>query len=270
MGILNVTPDSFSDGGRFSSPQEAVASGIRMVEAGADIIDVGGESTRPNADAVSPEEERARTEPVIRGIREHSDVPISIDTTKASVAEAALSVGADIINDISAMRFDPAIAEVAARSGAGVILMHTPGMPSEMDARAIYDDVVSDVVRHLHERVEAALAAGIYSDCIAVDPGYGFGKTPEQNYRLLAEVDRIVALGHPVLIGVSRKRHIRASVGAAPHAVEHGTTSANALALSKGVHMIRVHDVVAGVACVRLVASVSRSRVASESRTPPH
>ena len=269
MGIVNVTPDSFSDGGRFADASGACAEAIRMIERGADMIDVGGESTRPNAPPVSLDEELARTIPVIRSLRAASDVPISIDTTKAAVAEAALEAGADIVNDVSAMRFDPAMAGVVARTGAGVVLMHTPGAPTEMDDLANYEDVVAEVVRHLAARVSAARAAGIPDAFIAVDPGYGFGKTPEQNYELLARVDRVVELGLPVLIGVSRKRHVRAAVGTEPVAVEHGTTAANALALARGAHMIRVHDVEAGAACVKMAAAICPRRGAPESRTPP-
>ena len=270
MGILNVTPDSFSDGGKYTTAAAAVDAALQLIADGADIIDVGGESTRPNADPVSAEEEQQRTEPVIRGIRARSDVVISIDTTKGSVAQAAICAGADIVNDVSALRFDPAIASVVAESRAGVILMHTPGSPTEMDTLAVYDDLVTEVASHLDERVQFARAAGIAADAIAIDPGYGFGKTPEQNYRLLANVGRIIDLGFPVLVGVSRKRHIRAAVGAGASAIEHRTTSANAIALSLGAHMIRVHDVVAGAACARMVARITARRRASGSRTPPH
>lgn len=266
MGILNVTPDSFSDGGRFSTSDAAVDAALALVDQGADVIDVGGESTRPGAAIVPEEEEIARTEPVIRAIRTRSEVPISIDTTKSSVARAAIAAGADIVNDISAMRFDPRIAQVVAETGAGLILMHTPGRPTEMDALATYDDIVEEVRAHLEERVRAALDAGIAEASLALDPGYGFGKTPEQNYRLLAEVGRVVDLGFPVLVGVSRKRHIRAAVGAEPLGVEHGTTAANTVALAAGAHMIRVHDVVAGAACARMVASISPRKAESGSR----
>lgn len=269
MGILNVTPDSFSDGGRFDSVDAAVAEALRMVALGADLIDVGGESTRPNAAPVSLHDELARTVPVIRALRSQSDVVISIDTTKAGVAEAAVEAGADIVNDVSAMRFDAEMAGVVRRTRVGVVLMHTPGTPTEMDDLATYADVVDEVAKHLEERVREAREHGIAEECIALDPGYGFGKTPDQNYALLAGVGRVVSIGRPVLVGVSRKRHVRAAVGTEPVAVEHGTTAANALAIGGGAQMIRVHDVAAGVACARMVGAILPRRGASESRTHP-
>ncbi|MFT6395820.1 MAG: dihydropteroate synthase [Bradymonadia bacterium] len=256
MGILNVTPDSFSDGGRFTSTGGAVAAALEMIRLGADIIDVGGESTRPDAAPVSVDEEISRTAPVVRALRALSPAVISIDTTKAAVAEAAMEAGADIINDVSAMRFDPAMASLAAQAEAGVILMHTPGRPDEMGARAVYEDVVEEVRAHLLERAHAVECAGVPRESIALDPGFGFGKTPAHNYELLMGVDRIVALGFPVLVGVSRKRHIRAAVGMEALAVEHGTTTANTAALLRGCHMVRVHDVEAGVACVKMAAAL--------------
>ncbi len=256
MGILNVTPDSFSDGGRFSGTEDAVKAALGMVELGADIIDIGGESTRPNAQPVSEREEIARTEDVVRELRGRSSVVISIDTTKAAVAEAALLAGADIVNDVSAMRFDPRMAVVAAEHGAGVVLMHTPGRPDEMGSRAEYSDVTEEVRSHLFERALAVEQAGVPRDAIALDPGFGFGKTPAQNYELLLGTPRIVDLGYPVLLGISRKRHIRAAVGTAQKAVEHGNTVAHTAGLSAGAHMIRVHDVEAGVACTAMVAAL--------------
>lgn len=249
MGVLNVTPDSFSDGGRFRSAEDAVAEALRMVERGADIIDVGGESTRPGAEVVPLEEELRRVVPVIEGIRRRSDVVVSIDTTKADVARRAVAAGADIVNDVSGATFEPEVLDVCARSGAGVIVMHTPGRPDEMDRLGAYDDIVDEVRAFLEQRVEAATAAGIPVERVAVDPGFGFGKDVDANYALLAGLDRIVALGRPVLVGVSRKRMIRGVVGSDPPAVEHATTAVGTAAILAGATLLRVHDVVAGKAC---------------------
>lgn len=255
MGVLNVTPDSFSDGGRFADADEAVEAALAMVAEGADIVDVGGESTRPGAAPVPLEEELRRVVPVVRGIRAASEVVVSVDTSKAAVARAAAEAGADIVNDVSAGTFDPAMLDACAAAGVGVVLMHTPGRPDAMDRLARYEDVVEEVRAFLGGRVEAALRAGIAADGIAVDPGFGFGKDPAANYALLRGLDRIGSLGRPVLVGVSRKRMIRAVVGTEVHALDHGTTAIGALALAGGASILRVHDVAAGRACVAMCAA---------------
>lgn len=245
MGIVNATPDSFSDGGMFSNAEHAVEYALGLAAEGADIIDIGGESTRPGAPSVDIDEELERVIPVIRGLRERSDIIISIDTTKTAVARAAVECGADIINDISAFTFEPDMAALAATTAAGVCLMHTPGRPQDMQDRATYEDVVLTVRSHLQSQVEKARTAGISDASIVLDPGFGFGKTGAHNYTLLRRTPELLGLGFPVLIGLSRKRMIRDVVGTQLDRVEHGTTAANVAALLGGASIIRVHNVVA-------------------------
>lgn len=259
MGIVNVTPDSFSDGGLHLAPRDAVRGALAMVEAGADIIDIGGESTRPGAATVSVDEELGRVVPVIERLRASSDVVISIDTTKAEVARAALEAGADIVNDVSGGVFEPELLSVTAAFGAGLVLTHTPARPSEMLEHERYDDVVTTVLDALRARLDAAEAADIPRARVALDPGFGFGKNAEQNMTLLGSLDRLLALHRVLLIGVSRKRMIRETVGDDPHGVEHGTTAAHALAVASGASVLRTHDVRAARACVEVVARVHRS-----------
>ncbi len=254
MGIVNVTPDSFSDGGRHFDASDALAAALAMVDEGADIIDIGGESTRPGAEPVTAAEELRRVVPVIEALRSRSDVVISIDTTKAEVAQAAVEAGADIVNDVSGGVFEPALLEVVARTGAGVVLTHTPARPSEMLAWEHYDDVVATVVDALGARLAAADAAGIPRTHVALDPGFGFGKNAAQNMALLRRLDAVVALHPVVLAGVSRKRMIREHVGTDAWRLEHGTTAAHALALAAGAAVVRTHDVAAGRACAQVVA----------------
>lgn len=250
MGILNVTPDSFSDGGRFEGPEAAVAAAVAMVADGATIVDVGGESTRPGAAAVSADEECDRVVPVVRGIREESDVVISIDTTKATVAREALTAGADIVNDVSGLTFDRDLAAVTAELGAGLCVMHTPARPDAMMEHADYDDVVGTVRDALAASIARARDAGIPDDAIVTDPGFGFGKRRDENYTLLRRLDALTSLGHPVLIGLSRKRMLRDVVGTDPWTVEHATTAAHVLAILGGASVLRVHDVRAAAAAV--------------------
>jgi dihydropteroate synthase len=209
MGVLNVTPDSFSDGGMFLEPDEAIAHGLRMESEGAEIIDIGGESTRPGAESVSAEEELRRVLPVLRGLRARSSVIISIDTSKAVVAQEALKYGADIINDVTALGGDPQMPDVAASSEAGIVLMHMQGEPRTMQQNPQYDDVVADVVGFLRQRLSAAIDSGVSAERIAVDPGIGFGKKPEHNLHLLRSLDRLAELGRPIVVGVSRKSFLR-------------------------------------------------------------
>jgi len=249
FGILNVTPDSFSDGGRFNAPEVALAHAHRMVADGADGIDIGGESTRPQgAEPVSAEQESDRVLPVLSAIRRAMpDAVLSVDTTKSEVARAAVEAGADVVNDVSGFRIDPRIGQIAAATRAGVVLMHSRGGVAEMGTYryAEYgDDMVADVVGELKASIRAALAAGVRRASIVVDPGIGFSKRSEHSVRVLAELQRIVALGLPVLVGVSRKRFVGelSGVNRAEDRVA-GTIGANVAALMRGARLFRVHDV---------------------------
>lgn len=257
MGILNVTPDSFSDGGNFCDSARAVAHALKMVAEGADIIDVGGESSRPGSEPVSVEEELRRVIPVIRALREklqarakeknapQSTVAISVDTTKAVVAVQAIEAGAAIINDISAGRFDPEMFSVAAKFGATICLMHMLGTPRTMQQSPHYSDVVSEVKNFLRERIAAACASGIAREKIWIDPGIGFGKKVEDNVRLLRELSAFQELDCPILIGASRKSFIGTLTGAPVHERLPGSLAAAAIALRNGTHILRIHDVAA-------------------------
>ncbi|MDP7150180.1 MAG: dihydropteroate synthase [Paracoccaceae bacterium] len=244
MGILNVTPDSFSDGGRFNDTDIGERHAQAMIQAGADIIDIGGESTRPGAAEVPAADEAARTVPVIEAIRASSDIPISIDTRKASVARKAIAAGANLINDVSAFSFDPSLTSVANQTDTPVCLMHAQGDPETMQNDPYYANVLLDVYDYLQSRVEHAVAHGIARDRIIVDPGIGFGKTLDHNLRLLKGLSLFHGLGCPILLGVSRKRFI-GTIGDAPKADMRAPGSiAVALAgVSQGVQIIRVHDV---------------------------
>ncbi|TCS10202.1 dihydropteroate synthase [Caulobacter sp. BK020] len=245
MGIVNVTPDSFSDGGRFLDPAAALDQALRLVEAGADILDIGGESTRPGATPVSAAEEIARVVPLIAAIRAASDVAISIDTMKPAVARAAVAAGATIWNDVAALRFTPDAPEVAAELGCEVVLMHMLGQPGTMQDDPRYDDVVAEVEAFLLARALTAMAAGVAREKIWLDPGIGFGKTPAHNLALLAALPRLVALGYPILLGASRKRFIAAidPLGAEADARLGGSIAAHLHGAAAGVAAVRVHDV---------------------------
>ncbi len=252
MGILNVTPDSFSDGGRHFDPGAAIASGLEMVRDGAGILDIGGESTRPGAPRLDPAEEQARILPVIAGLRD-AGVPLSIDTRNAPTMAAALDAGASIINDVSALAHDPGAAAVVARRGCPVILMHMRGTPETMNALAQYDDVGADVARELAARVADAEQAGVRRANIAIDPGFGFAKNATQNAVLLRDVGRFTAFGMPVVVGVSRKRFISALSGA--HDLpgrDAGSLAAGLFALGQGAMILRVHNVLATARAVRV------------------
>jgi dihydropteroate synthase len=260
MGILNVTPDSFSDGGRFFSEVYAARHAIQMVADGADLIDVGGESTRPGSDPVPVEEELARVLPVIgRLVDDVSGVPISIDTRKAEVADAAIDAGATIVNDVSGGR-DPAMFDVVRERRAAIVLMHMKGEPKTMQEAPTYDDVVSEVRGYLSERVEAAEFAGIEAERIAIDPGIGFGKELEDNLAVMRGVGALLELGRPVLVGPSRKRFIGSLLGELPpeERVE-GTAGAVAWLVTRGAHIVRVHDVREMVRVVRVVDAIARA-----------
>lgn len=252
MGILNATPDSFSDGGVFQSLEKAVERALQMVEEGADIIDVGGESTRPGAAPVQALEEIERTVPIIGKIREQSDCLISIDTQKAAVARAALAVGADIINDVSALG-DPQMAAVAAESGAGLVLMHMLGSPETMQDNPQYDDVVSNVRNFLEGRMAAAVEQGVSPLQIALDPGIGFGKTDEHNLALLNGIGELAAAGRPVLIGASRKSLIGRLLDREVDDRLAGSLALAVVSVMRGANILRVHDVIESCDAVRLV-----------------
>ena len=246
MGILNVTPDSFSDGGRFTSVLEAVAEGERLVEAGADILDIGGESTRPGSELISAEEESDRVIPVIEKLAARVHVPISIDTMKASVAREAITHGAEIINDVSALRFDKQMSKVAAETGAGLILMHMRGMPKDMQTGSLYyQSLIEDINDFLRERLQYALDCGVERERTMLDPGIGFGKTAQDNMRILKYLARFQGLGRPILTGVSRKAFIGSVTGGEPRERTEGTAAAVAVAIVNGSSVIRVHDVAA-------------------------
>lgn len=256
MGVLNVTPDSFSDGGMFLDPGRAVAHAEEMIAEGADLLDIGGESTRPGSDAAPPNEQIARVMPVIAAVAKRSRIPISIDTTRAEVAERALDAGAQILNDVSALRDDPEMAPLVAVRGAPVILMHMLGRPRTMQEHPEYEDVVRDVCRFLSERVEWAVAAGIAREQILVDPGFGFGKSLEHNLALLRGLSALHALGRPILAGTSRKAMLGQILGARPGERLMGTAATVAWAAAQGVGIVRVHDVKAAVDVVKVIAAI--------------
>jgi len=244
MGILNITPDSFSDGGHYTGVDAALRQALRMRSEGADIIDIGGESTRPGSDPVPAQQQIQRVIPVIAAIRRETGIVISIDTTSCEVAEAALAAGADMINDVSAGLDDAAILTLAAETGVPIILMHSRGAPKTMQDDPYYDDVVQEVIDALHERIHAALNAGIKKENIAIDPGIGFGKRKQDNLDLLAHLDRLVASGFPVLLGTSRKRFMGSICAVAePAELVTATAVTTALGVMAGVRLFRVHDV---------------------------
>ena len=254
MGILNVTPDSFSDGGRYLQLKKAVAHLLQMERDGADLIDIGGESTRPGARPVSAEEEMRRVIPVLEHVRKKIHVPLSIDTSKSTVAEAALKAGAALVNDVTALG-DPAMGKVVARWGAPIILMHARGNPRTMRRRARYKNLIAEVVAELKQAVQKALRAGISRDCILVDPGLGFAKKPHHNFELLKHLSEIKKLGYPVVIGPSKKSFL-GTVSEEPSSGRiFGTAAVVALSVFLGADIIRVHD----VAAMRQVADASRA-----------
>ena len=265
MGVLNVTPDSFSDGGRFLDTEKAIEGGVEMMEQGADIIDIGGESTRPGAAPVSTAAQIQRVVPVIQGLsrrRERRALPepalISIDTQDAEVAEAALDAGADIVNDVSALREDARMARVVAQHDAPVILMHMQGTPKHMQDDPHYDDVLAEAARFLRERVVAAVEAGISPDRVIVDPGIGFGKKLCHNLAILRCLDQFRSLGRPLLLGTSRKSLIGSILDLPPDRRLLGTAATSALAVASGVHLLRVHDVADTLQVVRVAEAILR------------
>ncbi len=272
LGILNVTPDSFSDGGRFIGPDEAVAHGLAMRAAGADLVDVGGESTRPRAGRVGAAEELARVVPVVRDLVA-GGVPVSIDTTRAAVAEAALGVGATVVNDVSGGLGDPAMARVVAEARVPWILMHWRGHSAGMDDLATYEDVLGEVRAELIARVDAAVLAGVDPDRIVLDPGLGFAKTPAHNWALLRRLDVFVGLGFPVLVGASRKRFLGElladAAGPRPPAGRDGATAAlSALVATAGAWGVRVHDVAASMDAVAVATALQLGASPARAERP--
>ena len=265
MGILNVTPDSFNDGGRFVTVDQALAHAEKMISEGADIIDVGGESTRPGGEPISVEEEIRRVVPVVEALSKRvSDTPISVDTTKSEVARAALEAGASIINDISALRFDFYVADAVARAGAGLVLMHSRGTPATMHRLPPVADIMEEVTSSLRASIHMAERRGVKRESIVIDPGIGFGKNQEQNLELIAKIDQLIAAfpDYPLLIGASRKsfigRILADADGTLAPASErlYGTIATMTIAVMKGAHIVRVHDVRAAVETIRVSESI--------------
>jgi dihydropteroate synthase len=259
MGVVNVTPDSFSDGGSYASAADAAGAARRMLAEGAALVDVGGESTRPGADPVSQDEELRRVVPVLEAL---AGLPVSVDTSRAEVARQAIEAGASMVNDVSALRREPVLAEIVAEAGVDVCLMHMQGTPRIMQVEPRYDDVVADVAAFLEERLAFAVGAGIPEDRICLDPGIGFGKTPEHNLELVRRLDRIVALGRPVLVGLSRKSTLarvlgeRGAVGS-----DAASVGAAVAAFDRGAGLFRVHDVRPHVEALAAAAAVERGSV---------
>jgi dihydropteroate synthase len=262
MGVLNVTPDSFSDGGRISSTERALARAEEMIAEGADLLDVGGESTRPGAAAVTADEEVRRVLPVIEALAKRSTVPLSVDTTKASVARAALHAGAEIINDISGLRFEPSVADVAASARAGLILMHSRGDARTMHKLEPVRDVLAEVTESLLRSIAEAEKRGVGRESIALDPGVGFSKSPEQNVELIAKMGAFAEAfaGFPVLVGTSRKSFLGHILEGAPVSARlHATMATVTAAVLGGAHIVRVHDVRAAVETVRVADALNRA-----------
>ena len=258
MGVLTVTPDSFSDGGRFYQADAALRRIDELQRQGADIVDIGGESTRPGSASVTADEELRRVMPAVEAAVERFDLPVSVDTTKADVARAALDAGAEIINDISGLRFDPELASLAARSGAGLALMHIRGRPRSMQQDIHYDDLLGEIASELQESVDRALAAGCERDRIVIDPGIGFGKTAEQNLVAIDRLDRFRELGFPILIGPSRKSFIGKTLGLDVDDRLEATLAACVVALMRGARIFRVHDVAAARRALDMAEAIIR------------
>lgn len=259
MGVLNVTPDSFSDGGKFMDPGRAIERAQQMIGEGADLIDIGGESTRPGSPYVGEEEEIRRIRPILQVLGKLTNIPLSIDTRKVAVAQMALDLGAVMVNDVSALQDDPHMAQLVQESGAGVVLMHRQGHSVIMQKAPHYDDVVSEIRAFLAERVLMAQSMGIPADHIIVDPGVGFGKTLNHNLKILANIGEFLQLGQPVLIGLSRKAFIGELTGKSVDEREMGNAAALATAVWQGAHILRVHDVGAMNDAIRVAQALRNS-----------
>ena len=258
MGVLNVTPDSFSDGGRYFGPDRAVEHGLQMARDGADIVDVGGESTRPYAKRLTCSEEMDRVIPVIEALKRELSIPISIDTYKSEVAQGCLNAGASIINDISALRFDPHMASVAAQGDVPLILMHMKGTPENMQENPLYHDLISEISEFLKDAIDRCVAAGVREDLILVDPGIGFGKTFDHNLAVIKELSRFKSLGRPILLGTSNKAFIGHILGKGVSERETGSMAPVAAGVMNGAHIVRVHNVKKTVETVRVIDAIRR------------
>jgi dihydropteroate synthase len=258
MGIVNVTPDSFSDGGRFFHAEKAIEHAKRLAREGADIIDIGGESTRPGSDSVTLEEEMRRVIPVIEGISGEVNVPISIDTFKSEVAKIALDKGVSMINDISALRFDPKVADVAVKYDAPIVLMHMKGTPKNMQLNPTYISLMDEIKEFLGERVEFAVSKGMTKDSVIIDPGIGFGKTIEHNYDIIRKLSELKELRLPILIGTSRKSFIGNTLGLDVDQRLEGTLATITMCVMNGADIIRAHDVKEAVRVVRMTDAIYR------------
>lgn len=261
MGIVNVTPDSFYDGGRHNSAQAGVEHGLRLAEQGADILDVGGESSRPGADPVSLQQELERVLPVVEGLLERTDLPVSIDTTKAEVARRVIAAGAHCINDISGGLLDPEILAVAAETGVPYVAMHMRGTPQTMQKQTEYDDLIANLVAYFEERLSACDEAGVRREQVILDPGIGFGKSPEQNYTILGNLHAFHNIGQPLLVGPSRKSFLKLVGAEDPAERLPGTIAAVTACALAGVEIVRVHDVTEAVQAVRVSQRIRGERV---------
>ena len=259
MGVLNVTPDSFSDGGKFFKPEEAVKQGLKLAEEGVDIIDIGGESTRPGSEPVTIEEELRRVIPVIEELTKMIQVPISIDTYKSRVAKEALDSGASMVNDISGLRYDPEMKKVIAKYDVPVVLMHIKGTPKNMQENPHYDNLIEEIKTYLIESIKIAKEAGIDEDKIIIDPGIGFGKTPEDNLRILKNLNEFTELGRPLMVGVSRKSFIGKILNLPTEERLEGSLASMAVAIMNGANILRVHDVKESKMVAKLVDAILKS-----------
>lgn len=264
MGVVNVTPDSFFDGGRYATTDAAVAQALRLVEEGADLLDIGAESTRPGSESIEEGEERRRLIPVVTAVAKAVKIPISVDTMKSTVARVALEAGAVIVNDVSALRADPVMAEVVAATGAGVVLMHMQGIPKTMQQAPAYDDVVGEVAEFFRERLRFCSGQGIRQSQIVLDPGMGFGKLLLHNLTLLGQLETFSTFDRPVLVGVSMKSFIGQVLGRPVDERSWGTAAAVALAVGHGAGILRVHDVAAMKEVVAMAAAITRYAGAPE------
>ncbi len=260
MGVLNVTPDSFSDGGQFIDPAKAEERALKMEAEGAHLIDIGGESSRPGSKAISWKEELRRVLPILKRLKHQLTIPISLDTYKVEVARAALDHGVDIINDIYGLRSNKALAKCIAKSGGGVILMHMQGNPSTMQRKPAYKDLMKEIKLFLKGSVELAEEAGIERSHIAIDPGFGFGKTMDQNFELLSRLDEFVAMGHPLVVGLSRKSFLGNHLGVPATERLSASLAAAAVALQKGAHVLRVHDVLPHRQLAQIIDRISKTQ----------
>ncbi|MCP4668470.1 MAG: dihydropteroate synthase [Deltaproteobacteria bacterium] len=264
MGIVNVTPDSFSDGGQYFDQDRAIEHGLQMAREGADMIDVGGESTRPYAQKISMSQEMDRVIPVIEALGKELTIPISIDTYKGEVARKALEAGASLINDISALRFDPLMASVAAHAKVPLVLMHMKGSPHNMQNNPVYEDLVTEIMDFLKEAVKRAVKAGIREELLIVDPGIGFGKSFDDNLKIIHELGRLESLGRPVLLGSSNKAFIGHVLAKEPHERDTGTMATLAAGVMKGAHIVRVHNVGKAFETVKMIDAIMMGRASGD------